>query len=734
MITARLVLKRTLVGCMAAMLATMCGCEDVPVAEIDAPPPIPEPKVSVFEQDLDKDGEPEIVVQSDYLTLVILKPAASSEEKFGRRFVWGGWITDLIFRPTGTNFLVGGTEPDVKLNWDRKPCGLPDQFEKRLVVETNGDERKEILVGVGVVRAERRESGRWAVASLVRAPEWEYGVSILRGGRRVLTFEQKLREGRWGYRLAKRLIFTEKSSAFRMELTLENTGENVIDTDWYLHPFFSFAGHGTAWQTIPYRVPIKFGDEDRPMVLRQAAALPVMDRPGVVWGWLTSHRGDSKHGELGGERWCATGAWGKDVFMGMSWDFHWDSGPRPGDQFLRLRNWLNSDVYALEPFTDIELQPGEVRSWHVDVTAGSGMSGASRVSRRGALHVEPFGGGLNAVQVTFAPSRPMDEIEVRFAWKQPAAKEPQSVSRSLGSAAPDQPVSTVFDLGDAELPISATTWIMRKGKLLEASSDHILPEERRFDTSPPTARPGGPVLVVTTETDKGREAAYVRGCVRWAGLRAESCSVAQMPADLRRYSAVLAVTPDPVPGEAGARLAEYVRAGGGLVACAPQGLADSPAAAVLPVVFERRDGKPIAPFIDVFSWTPALSGDPDAENVWQVRAHLRPTQPHPITSRLPWWPGSYQSIARLCLVRAKPEALPLLTYALPPKLSSWPGVEQGSPALVVWQAGRGRVAAFMSPVYWGNPPHWVLWGRFAECHRQLITRMLLWAGGELPAR
>jgi len=606
---------------------------------------------------------------------------------------------------------------------------MPDQFEKRLVVEANGDERKEIVVGVGVVSARRGPKGKWRVASLLRAPKWSFTVGR-QWGRRLVVCRQRLSERRWGYKLTKTLVFPERSSAFRIELALENTGENVIETDWCLRPLFSLAGHGVPWQSTPYRVQSDLGGEQRKMILRRAAAVPVMPPPGVVRGWLTTRYLRGEHGELGGERWCGTGAWGENVFFAMNWDFY-RGGDEPVDKFLRLREWLGADVYTMEPFTTISLKPGETRSWHVDVIVGSGLRSLSRAGIDGALHVEQLRGG-NEVQVSFAPSSPVRKLLLTFNWRRAETKAVRTAVRMFDSASPDHPITAVFDLGDDVPPVLTTTWVTSGTKVLQSSSDWLLGSSNRFDALPSVTPPKQPILSVGNVAERA-EAAYVRACMKWAGIGVKGCAADRVPANLAAYAAVFWAAADPVPTQTAARLAQYVRSGGGLIVCRPEGLAGSPAAEVLPVTFETDKGKPVTAFIDAFPWRPQLSGEPQAECVWKIRAHLKAVREHPIVRGLPLWPGSYQHIARLCLVRAKPRATTVLAYALP-KGFSWKNVKNGAPALVVWKMGRGRVAAFMSPVYWGNPPEWILWGSFAQFHRQLFVNMVRWACGAESAQ
>jgi len=84
---------------------------------------------------------------------------------------------------------------------------------------------------------------------------------------------------------------------------------------------------------------------------------------------------------------------------------------------------------------------------------------------------------------------------------------------------------------------------------------------------------------------------------------------------------------------------------------------------------------------------------------------------------LPLYHDANQSIARFYRVKQAKGSAVVLRYT-----------NGSSPALIL--DSERRVAAFMSPLAWGQPPHWILWGTFSEYHRELMTRIVAWCCGE----
>jgi len=580
-----------------------------------------EADVAVVEADLDNDGEPELVIENDYLKLVALMPKTKGAEKYATRFVWGGWLTDILFKPADANFVVGGFYPRGTVTYKPGIYGFPDEFEKRVVMEDTPAKRRHLKIGVGVLESELGGGGRWSPAKLAEPVPWKVAIEDVPIGLKHITFTQSFDSpDGFGYRLTKRLIVPERSASFRIEVSLANSGQKELDTDWYAHPFFSVAGYGgPAWQEIPYAVKAWIGDDLRTLIEREAHALPIMAEPGTVWGWLTPS-------EMGHETWCATGAWGPDIFLAMKWDYAHRQAKPQKDRFLRVRNWLYGNTYALEPFVKIAgLRPGETQSWSLDVFVGQGLKNISSIGNLGVLSVDTSDPARLAV--SFAPAQPLKDLSIRVQAIDPRGRTVKKLSASVPSARPDLPATVSFIPPYSLQPLTLRTSVVQAGRVLTGSSDILWRVEQASRLLPSRTRTPAPpsvkVLVATSGAKEDRELLYVESALKWAGIAHDVCPANQLPEDLSAYKSLFVLALDAVPASTGEKIRRFVASGGGLFVVAPGPLSRTPAADILPVDILTEAGEPKTIRTDY--WPPDViqrSGEAFVEDVWKLRSHL----------------------------------------------------------------------------------------------------------------
>jgi len=660
------------------VLLFLCGCR----AERENAGPTETGKTLKIEQvDLDEDGETEVLIENEYLKLVALLPQTKREEKYATRFVWGGWITDVIFKPTKLSHMVGEYFRHGDIDWDhRHYLGLPDQFEKTIPLEETDTVRKELLIGVGVLSRKKSPQGKWSKRRLEQTAPWEFGVAE-RNGTRAIQFQQRLATT-YGhaYQLVRSIHVAPGRSTFRMETTLRNTGTKPIDTDWYLHPFFAFGGYeGECWQEIPLRL-----GEGKP-TRAQSFAMPIMKGTGTVWGWLTPP-------ELGGKSWFATGNRGKGMFFGAAWGF----------PLLRVRNWLRGHTYAIEPFTKIDLAPGKEATWSMDIVLGSGMWRAVDVNRHGALDIRMTKDG--ACEVVFMPTQRRSGAVVHAQAEGRKGLFQFNKKAVLPVCTPDEPGRVVLDIPpnkNESLRVSAAI-VDGNETLLEGC--RALGRDEGDPLEPRKRLCGKKGLLVVDPKDRGRRNVppYLSAALGREGMALDQVSPAELPADLKPYDVVLLLGVTGVPAD---RIEAYLKSGGSLFATPPF---DEKLLPLLPV-----EGKP--ELVERCEWPtmPRQSGDAKAENIPALRVHLEPVGDRPITAGLPFYPATFQSIARLYRTKEKPGSRVVIRYST-----------DRLPALIL--SPKNRTAVFMSPLTWGQPAHWILWGTFSEHHRELVTRIVAW--------
>lgn len=651
--------------CLTAwlLLLPFLGCEDNEVA--------------VRKADLDKDGEAEVVVENAYLRMTAFLPHTKREEKYATRFIWGGWISDVIYKPAGLTTTVGKYLPPRNTDWpDPFNFGLPDQFEKTLPLEETDQLRRELLIGVGVLARRKSPDGKWSKSALETSAPWSFDVETQAGGVKALRFAQDMPvQSGYGYRLRRTILVAPNSSSFHIETSLRNTGEKAMDTDWYLHPFFAFGCYEGCWQEIPLSL-----GPGQP-VRRESFLMPIMAPKGTVWGWLTPM-------EMDGKQWYATGCGTKGLFFATRWDF----------PLLRLRNWLSGRTYAIEPFTKIDLPPGQEKTWGMDFVMGSGMARAVDVDRHGALDLRlPEGGPWEAV---FLPARRLPqgaELRVRGLNKQGAELLAEKIA--LPPCAPDRPAHVGLKQIALRPDVSQVSAAVLLGQEKGPEGARSVGER---PLGPPNRLTGKRSLLAADPKDPMQKNAilYLTAVLAEEGMKVDQALPSELPADLKGYDVVIALGAMGLPVD---RIAGYLASGGALFAAAPL---DEALLRLLPI-----SGKPESVEMKEWPKMPVQSGDPRAENIPALRVHLVKAGDHPLTQGLPFYPETDQSVARFWRVGAKPDAQVALRYST-----------DQSPALVV--SADGRIAVLLSPVMWGEPSHWILWGAFAEYHRELMVRIV----------
>ena len=682
--------------------------------------------VRLEHSDVDADGQPEIILENEYLRVEIMtgiEPARrrslsqavlrrpQPRPKYGTRFVWAGWIHNITFKPTQQRWFAN----DSQHHWH----GIPEEFEQAVKMQEVQPGVFDVLkVGIGVCRG----TGicHHSRLKLQEPAPWTTEPRQMPGGGQSLVFRQEVSAGYgYAYCYEKEFILDPGRAHLEVRRRLANTGRQTIRTTWYTHAFWAQATAGDGldtdcWSTIPIQY---LGDGPLAGLVDTASCQLSVPEPHGIWGPVAR--------KAIPESWYASGNRKTHdvVFTALDLPLAWD------------RVWTAPSTYSCEPFVVLNVEPGATREWTVQRTFGTGLDGLRGGGSEGILNwsfVREQGESDSfSLLVEFLPASPRDGLDLAIGLTPTGAGETRQFSARMGQCGPTRPFRgkaadavapglyrvhvTVSDAGKVLADLTGLT-----GAGVRMPNPHI--RSRAFPA-------GALILTEVTPADGAKPArpsragAFLKDALSRAGFQTKLADPLRRgaPDPLWGLSRVCVVAGLPAfPGYLRGWLEGYVAKGNGLLFCGP--LYSSP--------FEFSDLLPIERVVgdvNVTGWR-TRDGTDEFVDASTRRYHLRPATDHPILNELPFFPAVHQDIARLQVVEPSAGATVLLRYATGDGLT--PAVE--SPALLVRTCGKGRTAVFASPVDWGLPPQWVIYCRLGEYHRKLFAQMALWAAGLLP--
>lgn len=653
------------------------------------------------EKDLDADGQAEIVMENAYLRAVLDRgdPRQPGASGYTERFLWGGWIRSLQFRPTAREFLL---QPHRTLDTPPSFHGMPEEFEQPIEVDAFSDSApfpksgpRLLKIGVGLCSARPTGPEAWTDFRLETPFPWVCVIENSGPRNATVRFAQSgSSPSGHAYSLIKRVTLRAEESILQVENELFNTGSVPIATTWYLHPFFAPAGSdaydGRCWATVPIPVGPNPWDVDT------TPCQPLRPDPLPIWGALSARSISESWWAVGHEE-------AGDVLVSL---------PDRRPDWIRIWTWKGG--FALEPFRVIDLAPGQVWRCSVRHVLGTGLRGVTATGPGGVAECRLTG---HVLRLAFAPYRPRDRV--RIIWATAPSVLPTSV---VGRATPQMPLRLTGTLSaDAHVDLSLSVYDVDTEEVL-------LQTRRRLHPTPEVRLPRRTsavrVWAATEPQPDGRpqdDMGYLLPTLRDIGCLIEEKAptdvrlpLPETPPDVVVLAGAIAV-----PDSLATWLAAYLHAGGGVFQSAPLSLLRSSLQALLPA---EADGTEF-----VASWSPQGQNRRTLQ-VPSHRLHLtlgRDGQRHPLVHDLPLWPYVGQDIGRAIGLRARPEGQILLQWACG-NLVSFPA---GKPALVTGRVGQGRMVLMACPVAWGHPPVWVNYARLGEYHRELLVRCVQWAAG-----
>lgn len=653
--------------------------------------------VSVTEEDVDGDTAPEIILQNNYIRVALdrgVPPAGGEVTRYTDRFVWGGWIRDLAFLPSGRHFLLQAGEVD-----DINPLftGMPEEFEQIVPLgkplPTNTNRVYLLKVGVGICSGVP-SGDAWKQIRVEQPTPWTVSSGVLSNGVAQVTFSQIFAPTNGlGYEYVKTFTLEPGASALRVNRRLTNRGTQPIATSWYIHPFFpqdeSTSSSEACWATAPIRVG------EHPADVDTKSCTVLRPDPLGIWGSLA--------GRSIPEPWYATGRRNTGEFLVT----------RTSRRIEWLRIWTAEHCYALEPFSTIDLAPGQTWEQTVTHTAARGLQNVSGVGQGITVDLSRT---ADRVTVSLITDRAREGIDVSLSLNdQQSGRLIASLRFTTGRMTPQAPWSEAFTIehaGPMVAEISAG---------VPDADDPLIEVQRILSRMPDVliAATGCRALVLTEpQNDKGKpqdDMGYLVPYLKWSGMSVREFNVQTddlSSLSLEQYDCVVVAGSVTLPVGAEAWLERYLLKGGGLFQGGPVSLLGGTMAEILPAV-DAGD-----PYKCTF-----LPYGPNRKfgEISEHRLHLQ-TEPsarsHPIVRGLPLWPYVGQDIGQATRLRPRPEGRVILRFT------------DDSPALLT-RSDPGRVVVLACPLCWGMPPVWVNYARVGEYHRELLIRCVLWAAGRL---
>jgi hypothetical protein len=623
-------------------------------------------------EDVDADGDREVVVENTWLRAVFRVPETLGEAHYKHRFTWGGRLQSLVYRPTGREFLL----PEMIDVEDIAPFGLPDELFASFPLSPAEEVPRRLKMGVGIFSGEGEDT-------VLEPLPWTWQQSESDDGECVVTFRQQVDDiDGYGYVYEKRYRFRPNSAWFALDVVWENRGTETLVSDWDIHTFHD-AGEPphSAWIVAPKRAWVTCGSTRLRTVLKEASAIhvaPVLHER--VWERL--------QWDLDGDAW---------------W---YATGPGDGDEFFLLRArfepyyglWFSGyGAYTPQGISHVEVPPGERAIWGFDVTLGTGGRNFVRAGKEGGLTIDRQQEGAAVISVHSA-RRQRGELRVHVTDATDVVCEQ---SRLEGNPAPAEPLRLKVQLPrHGDLAVIDASWFGADGRALLQTQEIVSLAERRPTAHLPFCGDGTRVFVACQEDleNADTDGRYLAVNGTEAGFAVDWSEPARVraPEDLSKYDAVCLVG-DAWPLERVEELAAWVNEGGGLLVCAPFGAIAAALGDLMPLQAADDGGMEVA--------DPVLG--------------LQRGEPHCTAQRLMLEPDACVRIAHWLPTTPTPGALVTLRFT----------DAQCHPAVAVHAVGAGRVAALASRPAWGAHYNNAAWDGWGQYYRACFGGLLGWLTG-----
>ena len=678
-------------------------------------------QVTVSMADLDGDGEPEVVLENEYLKVGVLtgkapqtppeKPNANGKpipSKYAQRFNWGGWIWEVFYKPTGRDWFVH--ENTDSENW----FGIPECFEEAIRMKELEPGKYAVLVpGIGTATG-LGQCFREALQEIEYAP-WEMRLECETNGTWQektpafgpasawrLRFSQKI-DTPYGYGCAyeKSIVMRTGSSRLEIQRSIQNTGSQPWRTTWFTHGFWGQGENNRldsdCWSTIPIRYL-----HNRTIDTERAFLANFM--PGNYWGPITAE-------ELGGNWHAAGNAKTGDIFLTVL--------DKP---IAFFRNWTTAQTYSCEPVLTIDLKPGETFSWLDMRMAGNGLQGIKAIGDNAMLDWQMSENGLLLFSI-LPGFKGKGKATIKGTVSADGKLIPIAIESESLSYGPDAPIRVSAAIPQEFIGKTASLAlnVQLDGKTLaKVDGDYILAVKSR--TEVPVVK-NHPKAVVFTEMRQDKEgnllprriAKFWELYLEAAGFQVQHFNWDAEAVNWEGVSLAIIAGKQIKPTTLH-ELEEQVRNGAGAIFQAPLDFHSFEFSDLLPI-------KEVLGEVNLASASPR-DGTRDCVGVNRKRYHLYRRENHPVVNGLPWAPETFQGIGYFQIVVPKENThCPLYFSRYEPSLE-FPRDDYD--ALILSAYGKGRVAYLATSITWGAPANCAIWARLGEYHRAFFTRLAVW--------
>ena len=626
--------------------------------------------VEVRFEDVDGDGDREVVVENPWLRTVLRFPEKLRDDVYGPRFTWGGRLQSLVYKPTGREyFMTTMLDPE-----GNGPFGLPDELFAFFPMTTDDGLERWLKMGVGVFTKEGDER-------VLEPLPWTWHEEI-RGEETVVVFRQEAADlGGYSFLYEKQYRFRPDASWFAMDVVWENRGDRTLASDWDIHSFHqSGTPPNSAWLLAPKRAWVSYGKTRLRTVLKESSPIfATPDIPTMVADYIE---------------------WDLDE---PGW---WYAlGPGDGEEFYLLRGrfepyrglfWHGWEAFTPQGVSHVEVPPGDRVVWGFDVTLGVRGKHFVKAGEDCGLVVRPDAEERRAVVGVHVASRREGALTVEVLDQ---ANEVQNNAAQAGSAGPGEPLEVAVGLPEAgEFAVLEATY--REAGRVRLNAREIVPLAGQRPTAHLPFTGGGARVFVANDprlewADADGRYLYCHG-TECGFVMDRSEPGVRAPETLDEYAAVCIVG-DAWPLGRAAELRAWVESGGGLLICAPFGPLAKALGDLVPLAPEAGGGLEIV--------------DPQLGLVLGT--------PHFTAERLMLHPDALVRISQWTPVAARPGATVTLRFT-----------DAGDhPAVVLSEVGKGRIAAVASRPAWGNSYRSAVWDGWGQYHRACFGGLIGWAAG-----
>ena len=682
-------------------------------------------QVTVSMVDLDEDGEPEVVLENEYLKVGVLTGKAPQNppeklnangkpipSKYARRFNWGGWIWEVFYKPTGRDWFVH--ENTNSENW----FGIPECFEEAIRMKELEPGKYAVLVpGIGTATG-LGQCFRWSFKEIEYAP-WEMHLECEANGvwqekppaygsapAWRLRFSQRI-DTPYGYGCACEKIIVMRTGSSRLEIqrSIQNTGSQPWRTTWFTHGFWGQGANNKldsdCWSTIPIRYL-----RNRTIDTERAFLANFM--PGNYWGPITAE-------ELGGNWHAAGNAKTCDIFL--------TALDKP---IAFFRNWTTAQTYSCEPFLTIDLKPGETFSWLDTRMAGNGLQGIKAIGDNAMLDWQVSENeqlrfsilpGFKGVGKAIISGIVSADGKLAFI-------DIESESLSYGPDAPIHVSATIPEEFVGKTVSLALTVQLDGNTLVKVDGDYQLTLKPRTEIAVVQSHPKA---VVFTEMRQDKEGKLLLTPVAkfWElYLEAAGFQVQQLNWDAEAVNwegvSLAIIAGKRMKPTTLHELEEQVRNGAGVIFQAPLDFHSFELSDLLPI-------KEVQGEVNLAATSPR-DGTREFIGINRKRYHLYRRENHPVVDGLPWAPETFQGIGYWQIVDPKESThCPLSFSCYEPSLEL---PRDDYHALILSTYGKGRVAYLATSITWGAPANCAIWSRLGEYHRAFFTRLAVWTANK----